>query len=395
MYRICVRYTRIASTCMTSSTQKQLSFVSPLFLSFWVRINSSLGLGVTNNVITSQVASGLLRGLFPGSNGIQAEIQSPSFDSLEPTYPCSKADTLRNNYTTGSGGQVWQQHLAAAAPLYDKLDRVSGIPRNDTAGWHVSFDQYVCSSLKLLEVINVQPISATTIIWVRSNVIASISLVVSMIPGCALLKTKCVRALLLPLHQVTNLRRVTGRYCLPAWQLGVLLPVPWRIRFCCLLSSSLRSVCSWTQVTPRRCHAGQIQTKICPQCMIASQTLIYLEGFTHIFIPFRSLMMGQSPLSLACSRSTLWYGRAWDQKWCSNFTKIRVISNITFVSCGLASRWRPLLHWAPWTWSRLRISLRVSFYVQTLSMSSFSYVTIIDIDSMIGSGSDLLQACNS
>lgn len=72
--------------------------------------------------------------------------------------------------------------------------------------------------------------------------------------------------------------------------------------------------------------------------MIASQTLIYLEGFTHIFIPFRSLMMGQSPLSLACSRSTLWYGRAWDQKWCSNFTKIRVISNITFVSCGLASR---------------------------------------------------------
>ncbi|KAL9709558.1 hypothetical protein Ac2012v2_007297 [Leucoagaricus gongylophorus] len=97
---------------------------------------------VTNNVITSQVASGLLRGLFPGSNGIQAEIQSPSFDSLEPTYPCSKADTLRNNYTTGSGGQVWQQHLAAAAPLYDKLDRVSGIPRNDTAGWHVSFDHY-------------------------------------------------------------------------------------------------------------------------------------------------------------------------------------------------------------------------------------------------------------
>lgn len=34
-------------------------------------------------------------------------------------------------------------HLTAAAGLYKKLDAVSGIASNDTAGWHTSFDQYV------------------------------------------------------------------------------------------------------------------------------------------------------------------------------------------------------------------------------------------------------------
>lgn len=97
---------------------------------------------VTNNVITSQVASGLLRGLFPDSDHIQVEVQASPFDSLEPAYPCSKANALRNNFTTGSGGQVWQQHLTEAAPLYTKLDRVSGIVKDDTGGWHVSFDHY-------------------------------------------------------------------------------------------------------------------------------------------------------------------------------------------------------------------------------------------------------------
>ncbi|KXN85635.1 Lysophosphatidic acid phosphatase type 6 [Leucoagaricus sp. SymC.cos] len=97
---------------------------------------------VTNNVITSQVASGLLHGLFPKSDHIQVEIQSSSFDSLEPTYPCSKANSLRNDFTTGSKGQVWQDHLSAAASLYNKLDSVSGIARDDSGGWHVSFDHY-------------------------------------------------------------------------------------------------------------------------------------------------------------------------------------------------------------------------------------------------------------
>ncbi|KAF9474653.1 phosphoglycerate mutase-like protein [Pholiota conissans] len=99
---------------------------------------------VTNNVITSQVASGLLAGLFPHSNPQFAavKIQSSNFDSLEPTYSCPTASNLRSQYTTGSAGQQWQAHLSGAAPLYAKLDAVSGIAPNDNGGWHTSFDHY-------------------------------------------------------------------------------------------------------------------------------------------------------------------------------------------------------------------------------------------------------------
>jgi len=101
--------------------------------------------GVTNNVITSQVTSGLLKGLFPhsGSQYVSAFIEQSSFDSLEPTYSCPKASSILDDFTTGSSGQEWQAHLTQAAPLYEKLDRVSGILSPDTAGWHVSFDQCV------------------------------------------------------------------------------------------------------------------------------------------------------------------------------------------------------------------------------------------------------------
>ncbi|RDB26642.1 Counting factor 60 [Hypsizygus marmoreus] len=95
---------------------------------------------VTNNVITSQVASGLVKGLFPGSAGIEAIIQASAFDSLEPSYPCSKASQLRNTITSGS--QAWNDHLAKAADLYAKLDAISGTAPKDTAGWHSSFDHY-------------------------------------------------------------------------------------------------------------------------------------------------------------------------------------------------------------------------------------------------------------
>ena len=96
-------------------------------------------------MITSQVASGLLKGLFPLSSPqyISAFIEKSSFDSLEPTYPCPTAFTILDNYTTGSGGQEWQNHLTQAASLYAKLDQVSGISSSDTAGWHGSFDQCV------------------------------------------------------------------------------------------------------------------------------------------------------------------------------------------------------------------------------------------------------------
>jgi len=99
--------------------------------------------GVTNNVITSQVASGLLVGLFPQSKSeyIAAFIQSTSFDSLEPTYSCSAASNLRADYTTGASGDQWKLHLSQAADIYAKLDKISGIAADDSAGWHSSFDQ--------------------------------------------------------------------------------------------------------------------------------------------------------------------------------------------------------------------------------------------------------------
>ncbi|KAJ7043142.1 phosphoglycerate mutase-like protein [Mycena alexandri] len=95
---------------------------------------------VTNNVITSQVAGGLLRGLFPGTDNAAVLIQSSTFDSLEPTYSCPRANSLFNAYTSGSGN--WTTHLTDAAPLYAKLDSVSGTANPDTAGWHTSFDHY-------------------------------------------------------------------------------------------------------------------------------------------------------------------------------------------------------------------------------------------------------------
>jgi acid phosphatase len=99
---------------------------------------------VTNNVITSQVASGLLQGLFPGSKPqhVAALIQSSTFDSLEPTYSCPTANALRSQYTTGNDGSAWQSHLALATPLYARLDSVSGTATQDSAGWHTSFDHY-------------------------------------------------------------------------------------------------------------------------------------------------------------------------------------------------------------------------------------------------------------
>ncbi|THU98971.1 phosphoglycerate mutase-like protein [Dendrothele bispora CBS 962.96] len=97
---------------------------------------------VTNNVITSQVAGGLLKGLFPLSHdAAQALIQSSNFDSLEPTYRCPNADSIRSAYTSNTNAN-WTAHLDAASALYDKLDKVSGIARSDSAGWHTSFDHY-------------------------------------------------------------------------------------------------------------------------------------------------------------------------------------------------------------------------------------------------------------
>ncbi|KAJ7221754.1 phosphoglycerate mutase-like protein [Mycena pura] len=95
---------------------------------------------VTNNVITSQVAGALLNALFPDTDNIDVLIQPGSIDSLEPTYSCPTANSLFSSYTSGSSN--WTTHLTDAAPLYAKLDSVSGTSNPDTAGWHTSFDHY-------------------------------------------------------------------------------------------------------------------------------------------------------------------------------------------------------------------------------------------------------------
>ncbi|KAF8664201.1 hypothetical protein AX16_000764 [Volvariella volvacea WC 439] len=99
---------------------------------------------VTNNPITSQVLSALLIGLYPTRprDPVQVLIQPSSIDSLEPTYSCPRVNTIRNSITTDN---TWREHLqraTAADGIYDKLDKVSGIARGDTAGWHTSFDHY-------------------------------------------------------------------------------------------------------------------------------------------------------------------------------------------------------------------------------------------------------------
>lgn len=98
---------------------------------------------VTNNVITSQVASMLIAGMYP-ERSLQDQpllIQPASIDSLEPAYSCSSASSLFSSYGSGSTAPGWQAHLQAAAGLYATLDAISGISPSASA-WHVSFDHY-------------------------------------------------------------------------------------------------------------------------------------------------------------------------------------------------------------------------------------------------------------
>lgn len=101
---------------------------------------------MTNNPLTSQVASGILKGFYPDHSydvsALPVIIQPSSIDSLEPRYSCPQADSLRSSFTTGSNGSSWKAHLQRAQDdgTFRALDGVSGI-RPDDSGWHVSFDQ--------------------------------------------------------------------------------------------------------------------------------------------------------------------------------------------------------------------------------------------------------------
>lgn len=96
---------------------------------------------VTNNVITSQVASMLIAGMYPSRKNVDTPllIQPDSIDSLEPSYRCSAA--ALNSYGPGSQSPTWLRHLGASESLFARLDALSGVASNDEA-WHKSWDHY-------------------------------------------------------------------------------------------------------------------------------------------------------------------------------------------------------------------------------------------------------------
>lgn len=98
---------------------------------------------VTNNVITSQVASMLIAGMYPprANKNTPLLIQADSVDSLEPGYSCPASTSLFSSYGSGSSSPAWLAHISAASTLFARLDSLSGISPSDK-GWHASFDHY-------------------------------------------------------------------------------------------------------------------------------------------------------------------------------------------------------------------------------------------------------------
>ncbi|KAK4610572.1 hypothetical protein CLAFUW4_14004 [Fulvia fulva] len=98
---------------------------------------------VTNNVITSQVASMLIAGMYPSRAGQDTPllIQPDSVDSLEPGYSCSSASSLFSSYGSGSSSPAWLEHINASRDLLTRLDALSGVDPDDS-DWHMSYDHY-------------------------------------------------------------------------------------------------------------------------------------------------------------------------------------------------------------------------------------------------------------
>ncbi|KJE05011.1 acid phosphatase [Cryptococcus gattii NT-10] len=93
---------------------------------------------VTNNVITSQTLSGLVKGLFPGGQEYDAWIQSDSWDSLEPSISCALKNTVASAITDISS--EWGVHLDSSLELRKRFFNVSGIEWDNDAGWSTSWD---------------------------------------------------------------------------------------------------------------------------------------------------------------------------------------------------------------------------------------------------------------
>ncbi|KAF2479959.1 acid phosphatase [Neohortaea acidophila] len=98
---------------------------------------------VTNNHITSQVASRMILGSWREQESQQVAIlvQPAQFDSLEPRYPCPAAKRLLDSYGPGSDSSQWQEHLTQSAALKQRLDSITGVDPKDNA-WSDSWDHY-------------------------------------------------------------------------------------------------------------------------------------------------------------------------------------------------------------------------------------------------------------
>ena len=94
---------------------------------------------VTNNVITSQVASMVVAAMYESAKEIPLAVQPASIDSLEPKYTCQAGAALYGSYGVGSTNPNWTAHLTASQPLFVVLDDISGVAPNDV-GFHQSWD---------------------------------------------------------------------------------------------------------------------------------------------------------------------------------------------------------------------------------------------------------------
>lgn len=105
------------------------------------RMQNDVVYRVTNNPITSQVASMVIGAMYGALADTPLRIQPASIDSLEPAYPCAGGTALRNSYGPGSSNPKWTAHLTASQALFDQLDTISGVPMSDT-GFHKTWDHY-------------------------------------------------------------------------------------------------------------------------------------------------------------------------------------------------------------------------------------------------------------
>lgn len=95
---------------------------------------------VTDNVITSEVASMVVNGMWDTTESVPLLIQPTGVDGLEPSYTCASSSAQFNDIKSDNNA-AWEAHLEAGAALWGELDEISGVAPDDS-DFHVSFDHY-------------------------------------------------------------------------------------------------------------------------------------------------------------------------------------------------------------------------------------------------------------